>query len=152
MRYRGQAFELDVPLLTQVDALPDIDASMLAAAAAAFHRLHERRYGHALHDRPLEVVQLHHTMANAATALPTTPLRARHSPLSADAHVVAYPDDATTAVMTALYTRDTLTVGDRIVGPAVITQLDATTVIPSEWHAEVSAVGSLVITRMPAHP
>lgn len=152
MRYRGQAFELDVPLLTQVDALPDIDASMLDAAAAAFHRLHERRYGHALHDRPLEVVQLHHTMANAATALPTTPLRARHSPLSADAQVVAYPDDATTAVMTALYTRDTLTVGDRIVGPAVITQLDATTVIPSEWHAEVSAVGSLVITRMPAHP
>lgn len=150
MRYRGQAFELDVPLITQVATLPHIDDAMLAAAAAAFHQLHQRRYGHALPDRPLEVVQLHHTMANAPTPLPVPTLTPRHHPLVAHAQVVAYPNDSTEAVQTALYSRDALTAGDRIIGPAVITQLDATTVIPCDWEAVVSTVGTLVITRQAA--
>jgi N-methylhydantoinase A len=42
LRYRGQSFELAVPL--QVDL------------AGAFHRAHEARYGYADRDRPIELV------------------------------------------------------------------------------------------------
>ena len=42
LRYRGQSFELTVPLQ------PDL--------AAAFHRAHEERYGYADRDRPVELV------------------------------------------------------------------------------------------------
>jgi N-methylhydantoinase A len=42
LRYRGQSFELTVPLQ------PDL--------AAAFHRAHEERYGYADPDRPIELV------------------------------------------------------------------------------------------------
>jgi N-methylhydantoinase A len=48
--------------------------------------------------------------------------------------------------MTAIYQRELLVPHDVIVGPAVITQLDATTVIPSGWQALVHATLTMTIT------
>jgi N-methylhydantoinase A len=45
LRYRGQSFELRVPLEP--------------ALAEAFHRAHEERYGYADRDRPIELVAVH---------------------------------------------------------------------------------------------
>jgi N-methylhydantoinase A len=45
LRYRGQSFELRVPLQPQL--------------ADAFHRAHEARYGYAQRDRPIELVAVH---------------------------------------------------------------------------------------------
>ncbi len=151
MRYHGQAFTLDVPLISQSATLPSIDATLLQHAATAFHQLHQRRYGHALPDRPLEIIQLQHTMANDPLPLPDTVSMPRSSELTPQMHVMAYPNDDTTAVMTAIYPRDALCAGDCICGPAIITQLDATTVIPSDWDATVTTVGTLVITLRKPH-
>jgi N-methylhydantoinase A/oxoprolinase/acetone carboxylase beta subunit len=59
---------------------------------------------------------------------------------------LAYPNDDEMAVMTAIYQRDQLVPHDLIGGPAVITQLDATTVIPSGWQAVVHDTLSMTIT------
>ena len=61
--------------------------------------------------------------------------------------VHAYANDDAEAVPTAIYQRTQLCAGDVIQGPAIVTQLDATTVIPSDWVATVTAVGTLIITR-----
>jgi N-methylhydantoinase A len=45
LRYRGQSFELTVPLQSDL--------------AAAFHRAHEERYGHAEPEREIELVAVH---------------------------------------------------------------------------------------------
>ena len=37
--------------------------------------------------------------------------------------------------------------GDRFVGPAIVTQLDATTLVPPGWSGEVHASGALLLTR-----
>ena len=52
MRYRGQSYELTVPLAAPVT--PD----HLTDAVAAFHAAHEQRYGYAMRDEPVEVVNL----------------------------------------------------------------------------------------------
>jgi len=55
LRYRGQSFELSVPLG------PDLPAR--------FHRLHEERYGYADRDRPLELVAVRTTEIRPGPAL-----------------------------------------------------------------------------------
>jgi N-methylhydantoinase A len=48
---------------------------------------------------------------------------------------------------TAVYERDRLRAGDRLASPALVVQLDATTVVPPSWQAEVDEWGNLVIAR-----
>jgi N-methylhydantoinase A len=146
MRYRGQAFELDVPVLSNLHGTPQIDEAMLQQSQHRFHELHQRRYGHANPARAIEIAMLRHTMASAATPLPTPVAPHRDTPCTPVHTVVAYPNDDTTAVMTAIYQRELLVPHDVIVGPAVITQLDATTVIPSGWQALVHATLTMTIT------
>ena len=52
MRYRGQSYELTVPL-----ALP-LSAANLASAVDAFHRAHAQRYGYAMPAEAVEAVTL----------------------------------------------------------------------------------------------
>jgi N-methylhydantoinase A len=51
---------------------------------------------------------------------------------------------------TPIYARDRLPLGARFVGPAIIEQLDATTVIDPDNEAEVDTVGNLLVTVPPA--
>ncbi len=146
MRYRGQAFELDVPLLTNSIGTPQIDESTLHRSQQRFHELHQQRYGHANLTRAIEIAMLRHSMANATTPLPTTQISTRETRCTSVASVLAYPNDDTTAVMTAIHQREHLVPHEVIVGPAVITQLDATTVIPSGWQALVHDTLTLTIT------
>jgi N-methylhydantoinase A len=37
--------------------------------------------------------------------------------------------------------------GDRFAGPAIVTQLDATTLVPPGWSGEVHVSGALLLTR-----
>jgi N-methylhydantoinase A len=46
-------------------------------------------------------------------------------------------DSSGTAVETLLYVRDDLPAGARLEGPAIVDQLDSTTVVPPGWRAEV---------------
>jgi N-methylhydantoinase A len=46
-----------------------------------------------------------------------------------------------------IYDRPQLGVGVRLDGPAVITQYDATTVLPPKWHASADATGALLLER-----
>jgi N-methylhydantoinase A len=144
MRYRGQAFELDVPLVENQIAITSAD---LAQVGQRFHQLHQQRYGHAMPQRTIEVTTIQHTMANSAIALPLPHAPARTSPIQPTRIVTAYPDDKAQAVETALYARDTLCSGDVIDGPAIITQLDATSVIPSGWHGVVTSALTIVVSK-----
>ena len=48
---------------------------------------------------------------------------------------------------TWMYERERLRAGDRLRGPALVLQLDSTTVIPPGWHGAVDRVGNLVLER-----
>ena len=46
---------------------------------------------------------------------------------------------------TPLYQRDLLSTGNSIVGPALVVQLDTTTVVPPGWQGEVDDYGNLLL-------
>ena len=139
LRYAGQGMRLTV------DASPeDFQRGGLSALGKRFDTVHEQLFTFAL-DAAHElynlraVVQGRETVA-AARELP----RSRGS---ADAAV--YQE---TSLYYAgrdwpakLYDRGKLNAGDRVSGPAVVTEMDSTTLILPEHAAEVDAVGNLLI-------
>jgi N-methylhydantoinase A/oxoprolinase/acetone carboxylase beta subunit len=55
--------------------------------------------------------------------------------------------NAARPIPSALYERERLTSGNIVVGPAIIVQLDSTTVVPPGWAASVDAWLNLVVER-----
>lgn len=143
MRYRGQSYELTVPLATP------ISREGLAAAVAGFHALHEQRYGYAMSDAPVEVVTLR-LRAGGPGAQQDFPRRPLGPADASAAHLgeksVWFQADAATP--TAAYDRARLAPGNRFPGPAVVYQFDTTTVIPPGWSAQVDGWGNLWVGKI----
>ena len=132
LRYHGQGFEL------RVDWSGD--------TVSRFHRLHEKTYGHADPSRPVEIVTLR-VQGIARTPHPR-PLRVK--PTTSDAPLALIAPwrvfEEGRWRRAGLYDRALLKAGNRILGPAVIVELSATTYLPSRWAASVDAFGNLVLT------
>ena len=143
MRYRGQSYELTVPLATPVTR------EGLAAAVAGFHALHEQRYGYAMTDAPVEVVTLRLRASGPGAQTdfqrrPLGPADASHALLGEKP--VWFQADTPTP--TAAYDRARLQPGNRFPGPAVVYQFDTTTVIPPGWDAHVDGWGNLWVGKI----
>ncbi len=71
MRYRGQSYELTVTLPTPITVRHLVDATN------AFHAAHEQRYGYAMPDEPVNVVNLRvrGIGPGAQPGLPSLPLQ-----------------------------------------------------------------------------
>jgi N-methylhydantoinase A len=50
-------------------------------------------------------------------------------------------------VEAGIFDRASLGAGDRFEGPAIVTQLDATTLVARGWQAEVMPAGALMLRR-----
>jgi N-methylhydantoinase A len=131
LRYVGQSYELLIPA----------PAPQPAHILADFHTAHERRFGHADGARPVEAVTL-----RLRAVLPSPRLDLSAPPAAdGDARlgtVEAYFDRPRRA---ALYDRDRLRPGDRLRGPAIVTQMDTTTVIPPGWSAIADERGNMIL-------
>ena len=65
-------------------------------------------------------------------------------------HVDCYMDDHVTS--TPVYERSEISLGQRIMGPALIIEDTGTNVIEPGWQAEMTAIGNLVVRRVVALP
>ncbi len=139
LRYRGQAFELLVPL----PVLPRDDAA-LAALCARFHEAHRQRFSF---DDPQETVELV-TMRLAAVGLlggmatasaprpgETAPARERQVHLGG------------AWTKAPVHEQGRLCAGAIVDGPAIIEQAYTTLIIPAGWRLAVRPSGDLVATR-----
>jgi N-methylhydantoinase A len=139
LRYRGQGYELNVPYSRNV--------------IADFHRAHARRYGYGHPEKEIELVTLR------VRAVVKSP-RAKILGGNRGAHVgkiptpVAQHTSQTTQPLVGLngkkqraptYERDQLAPGRNYIGPAVITEYSATTVVPHEFSFSVDKAGNLAI-------
>ena len=141
MRYLGQGYELEV-----VMASGEIDGAELAAAYERFHEAHVRTYGYANRHDPIELVNLRVT-ATSGTArpeMPPSPVDGRPDPSDARDAVrpVFFRDEF---VPTAVYDRALLRPGDTLDGPAVVEQLDSTTLVWPGGSARVDEFGNLLL-------
>ena len=129
MRYSGQWRSLTVDCGSGPGALAD--------AVQLFHEQYEREYAFRQDDAPVQIYQL------SLTAIGTTPKPSfpRHEPTGEQT-----PEPESTRrvyfegpgwVDTPVYDRDRLPSGTRLHGPAIVDQLDSTTVVPPGTRAEV---------------
>ncbi|HLJ19966.1 MAG TPA: hydantoinase/oxoprolinase family protein, partial [Stellaceae bacterium] len=139
LRYLHQGFELTVPW--GGDAVTDAGVER---TVAAFHELHERLYTFNQPDTPVQIVTLRVT-AEGALPRPAIPELPRAG-AAAEAEVGRQSVDFGGEVRpTPILDRARLGAGARIKGPAILTQLDSTTVLYPGQTAEVHAFGSLIV-------
>jgi N-methylhydantoinase A len=147
LRYTGQGYELRTPL----DGLftDRLTAEALARARDKFDERHAQIHGHAAKERPVEVVSYR---VRLRVSVPKYEPREEATPpmprSTADA-VKGARKITLNGTMTdaTLYERDRLDIGAMLGGPAIVEQLDATTVIPAGWSARVDGFSNLILQK-----
>ncbi|HEV2706966.1 MAG TPA: hydantoinase/oxoprolinase family protein [Pyrinomonadaceae bacterium] len=138
-RYKGQSFELEIKAGTGGDE---------DELAARFHRAHEARYGYAQEDKVVEIVSARLRSTGIVESFDvdeTTRDDARRSRRQAAPHTTATVRFAEGELETAVYRREALTEGARLVSPCVVAEYSSTTLVPPGAHAHVERSGNLII-------
>jgi N-methylhydantoinase A/oxoprolinase/acetone carboxylase beta subunit len=137
LRYAGQSYELTLPF--EGDATQAVEA-----ARAAVEALHRARFGHADPTAVVEVVNVRVTARERARAhVASAALAAPPGGPASTARV--WIEGAWREL--PVHARDGLGEGALIEGPAIVTQLDATTFVAPGWRARVDGWGNLVLER-----
>ena len=139
LRYAGTEAALPVPL----------DGA--AATLAAFTEAHRARFGFATPDRPVvaELVAVEAVAPGEPVTEPTLPARSEGGPEPID-HVALWSGAA--EHHTPVYDRTALLAGDRLPGPALVREANATTVVEPGWTAEVTAADHMLLRRTEPRP
>ena len=139
MRYVGQSYEIDVPV--ELDWLaPGGGASVLAA----FHRAHERAFGHADREAPAEIVNLRVQLRAERPRVPLAELPAGSASVPRTTRRIWLDGRPTEA---GVFDRAALGRGARLRGPAIVEQPDTTVLVPDGHLGEVDRFGNLLLQR-----
>jgi N-methylhydantoinase A/oxoprolinase/acetone carboxylase beta subunit len=141
-RYVGQAYELLVPLGPGA-----IEPQVIAAE---FESAHEREFFYRFEDTPVQIVHLRSYAVGVMPKLELAPIPPgdgrppEHAIVDRRAVLFALGGERSTHD-TPFYDRSALRAGDVIAGPAVVEQLDSTTVLSPASSARVLGDGTIVI-------
>ena len=141
MRYLGQSLDLLVPL-----AEKDLNELKLKEMSKIFHRIHEERFGYCLDNHPLEIVNIRLV---AKTRNNDTDIKQINSEnLDKDNDKIAerkvwFPDSG--FIKTRIVQRQELEFNSVFNGPAIIEQMDTTTVIPPYASFYIDDFGNIQI-------
>ncbi len=138
-RYLGQGYELNVPL-------SGLGRRGLAALARDFHALHAATYGHAGPEEPVELVTLRLSAFGTRKRSETARIAAG-SPMPEREALVAHrrvlvPGTRRRA-SAPVYQRELLRAGNHLFGPAIVEEMDATTLILAGQRGEVDPFGNI---------
>lgn len=133
MRYRGQAYYLNVPWKGSVDQ-----------AIRDFHATHGRMYGFSSPEEPVEVVNVRLALIGSLKK-PSFSRREmeEHRPEPEGTRQVYFEDKGW--LEAKVYLRRGLRPGAIIEGPAVVEEYDSTTLVPPDHRLEVDGYGNLRI-------
>ena len=149
-RYKGQSYELPI-------AFDCHDPTAWFRLDADFHAAHRQRFGHADASAPIEIVGFAATaigrvdapeLPTLASGSATPPGEARRTAreIFIEGNAAGETGDWTPATV---FERSKLLAGNEIVGPAVIEELSATTVLYPGDRAKVHASGTLLVECAP---
>lgn len=134
LRYVGQEYTITVALPSSLD---------LSEAIQNFHNLYQARYGHALHESPVEIINLRLAAIGKLDRLAPSSAALDHlgSPLSAQRNIVFNGE----RFLSPIYKRDFLPSGEVYHSPAVVEEASATTIIPPGYSFSIDTIGNLLI-------
>jgi N-methylhydantoinase A len=143
MRYSGQGHEIAVSLPV-ADYGPD-DAGVFRQAFEAEYR---RLYGRTIAEIDIEVLSWTLTISAPARQLPKEPGDCAPSATpSADSKQSCFDPAQERRGDVPVYSRQSLTPGVAIAGPALITEDQTTTVVSSVFDARIDAYGNIIMNR-----
>ena len=139
MRYFRQGYELPITM-----TLEDLQTHGTGVLAERFHALHEQLYRFRL-DAACEIVNLRAVALGRGARLSLSPADldgpdAAHA--QADEHRIYFDGDF---LPTPIYDRARLRPGNQIAGPAIVTEMDSTTVVLPHSAAEVDRYANILI-------
>ena len=139
VRYAGQAFEVPLTISTEV-----LRTDGIAGILSRFDEEHRRLFTFNM-DTPHEIVNLRAVALGAALGLPAAEVpKGDGNPAAARMrdHMLWMDGREQAAV---IYDRTKLRQGDVILGPAIVVEMDSTTLIESGCFATVDPVGNILI-------
>ncbi|MEU6663869.1 hydantoinase/oxoprolinase family protein [Streptomyces sp. NPDC046821] len=140
MRYEGQAYELTVPFPAGA-----VDHASIQTAVAAFHKEHERTYGHSAEGEPVEFVNLRVTAVAPGTSLQINEVTGAAEPESQaylGSRPATFPDGAGKV---DVWKREHLRGGNVIEGPALVEAEDTSILLLSGDRMVADGYGNLII-------
>jgi N-methylhydantoinase A len=143
MRYKGQAYELNVPVDKEV-----LESNGLGDALAVFHSSHKRRYGHASPDKEVELVNYRLAVfASGADSDVQMPVLTTGEPVRTRGSIHLDGEQ----MVCDFYNRATLPIGFELEGPAVVEEETATTLVSPGWTGVVDEFGNIRLQRGGLH-
>ena len=139
MRYFRQGYELPITM-----TLDDLQTHGTEILADRFHALHEQLYRFRL-DAACEIVNLRAVALGKGASLTLTQADldgASASHAQTDEHRIYFDGDFLT---TPIYDRAKLRPGNQLIGPAIVTEMDSTTVVLPNFTAEVDRYANILI-------
>ncbi len=142
MRYERQGVELTVHMPSG-----PVTEAVLTRLVSDFHALHQQLYTFSDRDAPVEIVNLRvgatgHTgrisLPEIGSASSSSPEPTGERPANLDGHG---------ARATPVFRREILMAGHEIEGPAIVDQLDSTSIILPGQHALTDRLGNMIVTE-----
>ena len=143
MRYVGQSYELPIPL-----GGGQLNAASLTGVQEQFHQEHERAYGFNAPEEPVEVVTLRVTAIGNISKPRLRELGQNGADLASAQRATrpVYFAESSGFAECPIYGRYQLGPGSVIPGPAVVEEMDSTTVIHPGYMATVDNFGNMFLT------
>ncbi|WP_291730619.1 hydantoinase/oxoprolinase family protein [Leisingera sp. F5] len=146
MRYNGQGHEIEITLPDR-----DLTAEDLEPLTRAFETEYAKQFSRPVPGMKIEILNWAVRVATPdaeAASVPETPelktiAPAAHRPITCDVDG--------TAKQAGFVPRDSLQPGDRVCGPALITEPQTTTLVSADFSAHVDAIGNLVLIQDQKH-
>ena len=142
MRYEGQNYELPVSV-----PQGELGAATLEALAEGFAAAHRRMYGFVAEDEPVQLVTFRVEASGVVSKASFQPQQ-DHGPDASGAIIGkrdVFMPEAGGFVACPVYDRDKMRAGNRLTGPAIIEQMDATTVVLPGMMAHVEPYLNIIL-------
>jgi len=146
LRYVGQNYELSVLIAETLLGEGEAEA-IVRLIADRFHALHDTNYGHSDPSAEIEVINYRCVARGRLYRGAMPAARTMRQPTPAPRSVREVWFGVAGALRTPIYERDDLDPGHRIEGPAVIEQMDTTTLVMPGTTATIDAALNLILEK-----
>ena len=140
MRYAGQGYELTL------NCRAPLGEGGLAALRRAFDEEHRKMFGHTAPEEPVEIVSYRLRGVGRVPPVEIPRFKPTGTPLSAALREMRKARFDGKTVDCPVYQRERLDVGATFTGPAIVDQLDCTTVVPPGQTVRIDEYRNMIIS------
>lgn len=142
MRYNGQGHEIEITLPNRALTADDIEPLV-----TAFEAEYRKQFSRPVPGMQIEILNWAVRVATPDSEMPDLPLTPTLTTITpAETRPITCDVDGK-AKQAGFVPRDSLAPGDRVCGPALITEPQTTTLVSADFSAHVDAIGNLVLLQ-----